>query len=40
VARVRHAGAGLDAVRVSPHVYNDFGDLERLAAAVRRRLRR
>jgi selenocysteine lyase/cysteine desulfurase len=27
-------------VRVSPHVYNDFGDLERLAAAVRRRLRR
>ena len=40
VARVRHTGAGLDAVRASPHIYNDFGDLERLATAVRRRLRR
>ena len=40
VRRVQHAGAGFDAVRVSPHIYNDFGDLERLAAAVRRRVRR
>jgi isopenicillin-N epimerase len=40
VRRVQHAGAAFDAVRVSPHIYNDFGDLERLAAAVRRRARR
>jgi selenocysteine lyase/cysteine desulfurase len=40
VGHVRHTGAGFDAVRASPHVYNDFGDLERLASAVRRRVRR
>ncbi|HSD75725.1 MAG TPA: hypothetical protein VLB75_13225, partial [Steroidobacteraceae bacterium] len=40
VRRVQHAGAAFDAVRVSPHIYNDFGDLERLASAVRRRARR
>jgi isopenicillin-N epimerase len=40
VRRVQHAGASFDAVRVSPHIYNEFGDLERLAAAVRRRARR
>lgn len=40
VRRVQHAGAGFDAVRVSPHIYNDFSDLERLASAVRRRVRR
>ena len=40
VRRVQHAGAAFDAVRVSPHVYNDFADLERLASAVRRRVRR
>ena len=40
VRHVQHAGAGFDAVRASPHIYNDFGDLDRLAAAVRRRMRR
>jgi selenocysteine lyase/cysteine desulfurase len=40
VRRVRQAGAGFDAVRASTHIYNDFGDLERLATAVRRRARR
>ncbi len=40
VQRVRHAGAGFDALRASPHIYNDFGDLDRLAGALRRRIRR
>jgi selenocysteine lyase/cysteine desulfurase len=40
VRRVQHAGATFDAVRASAHVYNDFSDLDRLASAVRRRVRR
>jgi selenocysteine lyase/cysteine desulfurase len=38
VRRVAHAGAGIDCIRVSPHVYNDHSDLDRFVAALRRRV--
>lgn len=39
VGRVQHTGIGFDAIRVSPHVYNDYSDLDRFIAALRRRMR-
>jgi selenocysteine lyase/cysteine desulfurase len=39
VRRVAHPGGGIDCIRVSPHVYNDHADLDRLVAALRRRVR-
>lgn len=39
VGRIQHTASGFDAIRVSPHVYNDYSDLDRFVAALRRRMR-
>ena len=39
VQAVKHAGAGFDAVRAAPHVYNSYDDIDRLANAVARLVR-
>ena len=36
---VRHPGTGIELLRACAHIYNDFADLDRLAAALRRALR-
>lgn len=36
---VRHPGTGIELLRACAHIYNDFADLDRLVAALRRALR-